>query len=124
MSLPPSSSLLPGLQWIPGVNATEVQQSSGLQIDAKTLNYTTYTEITIAGSDLWKAVNGLLGLTNDKEKNRYYLGAPHPSKPPSFETSYSISSLDPDKVSAEEFRSHILGHWEVENCLHGVNDKE
>ena len=25
-----------------------------------------------------KAINGLLGLTNDKEKNRYYLGAPHP----------------------------------------------
>jgi hypothetical protein len=79
MSMPPATfPVLPGLQWIPGVNATEAQQSSGLQIDAKTLHYSTYTDITIAGSDLWRAVNGLLGLTNDKTKNRYYLGAPHP----------------------------------------------
>jgi len=35
--MPPSSIPLPGLQWIPGVNAVEVQQSSGLTIDAKTL---------------------------------------------------------------------------------------
>jgi predicted transposase YbfD/YdcC len=42
----------------------------------------------------------------------------------SFETRYFISSLDPDKVSAEEFQAYILGHWEVENCLHGVKDKE
>ena len=40
------------------------------------------------------------------------------------ETRYFISSLDPDKVSAKEFQAHILGHWEVENCLHGVKDKE
>ena len=78
MSMPPSPILLPGLQWIPGVNAVEVQQSSGLTIDAKTLNYSTFTEIDVAQTDLWKAINGLLGLTNDKEKNRYYLGAPHP----------------------------------------------
>ena len=79
MSLPPSSlTLLPGLAWIPGVNAVEVQQSSGLTIDAKTLNYSTFTEIDVSQTDLWKAINGLLGLTNDKEKNRYYLGAPHP----------------------------------------------
>jgi len=76
--MPPFSSPLPGLQWIPGVNAVEVQQSIGLTIDAKTLNYTTFTEINVSQTDLWKAINGLLGLTNDKEKNRYYLGAPHP----------------------------------------------
>ena len=78
MSLPPSPILLPGLQWIPGVNAVEVQQSSGLTIDAKTLHYSTFTEIDVSQTDLWRAINGLLGLTNDKEKNRYYLGAPHP----------------------------------------------
>jgi predicted transposase YbfD/YdcC len=45
-------------------------------------------------------------------------------KAPSVETRYYISSLDPDKVSAEDFQAYILGHWEVENCLHGVKDKE
>jgi hypothetical protein len=78
MSMPPYSFPLPGLQWIPGVNAVEVQQSSGLTIDSKTLLYTANTEIDIAQPDLWKAINGLLGLSNDAEKNRYYLGAPHP----------------------------------------------
>ena len=29
-----------------------------------------------------------------------------------------MSSLDPDVVSASEFQGYILGHWEVENCLH------
>jgi predicted transposase YbfD/YdcC len=42
----------------------------------------------------------------------------------SFDTRYFISSLDPDEVSASEFQGHILRHWEVENCLHGVKDKE
>jgi hypothetical protein len=45
-------------------------------------------------------------------------------KTPSVETRYFISSLDPDKVSAREFQGYILGHWEVENCLHGTKDKE
>ena len=40
------------------------------------------------------------------------------------ETRYYISSLDPDKVSAKELQVFILEHWEVENCLHGVKDKE
>jgi predicted transposase YbfD/YdcC len=40
------------------------------------------------------------------------------------ETRYYISSLDPDKVSAKEFQTYIVGHWEVEKCLHGVKDKE
>ena len=76
--MPPSPYVLPGLQWIPGVNAVEVQQSSGLQIDAKTLSYTCSTNINVAQPDMWRAINGLLGLTNEPGKNRYYLGAPHP----------------------------------------------
>jgi hypothetical protein len=79
MPMPPSTfPILPGLQWIPGVNAVEVQKSSELQIDAKTLAYTSSTDINIAQADLWKAINGLLGLTNDPAKHRYYLGAAHP----------------------------------------------
>jgi len=42
----------------------------------------------------------------------------------SFETHYYVSSLDPDKVSASEFQEIILGHWEVENCLHMLKDRE
>ena len=42
----------------------------------------------------------------------------------SVDTHYFISSLDPDKVSAKDFQASSLGHWEVENCLHGVKDKE
>ena len=91
MSLPPSSIPLPGLQWIPGVNAVEIQQSSGLTIDAKTLNYSTFTEIDISQTDLWRAINGLLGLTSDPAKNRYYLGAPHPIFTEIIETSESAS---------------------------------
>jgi len=78
MSMPSSSILLPGLQWVPGVNAVEIQQSSGLQIDAKTLSYSSSTNIDVAQPDMWRAINGLLGLTNEPDKNRYYLGAPHP----------------------------------------------
>jgi predicted transposase YbfD/YdcC len=48
----------------------------------------------------------------------------HPEKGVSFETRYYISSLDPDVVSASEFQGYILGHWEIENCLHGQKDKE
>jgi predicted transposase YbfD/YdcC len=42
---------------------------------------------------------------------------------PVTETRYYMSSLDPDKVSAAEFQSLILGHWEIENCLHGQKDR-
>jgi predicted transposase YbfD/YdcC len=42
----------------------------------------------------------------------------------SFETRYFVSSLDPDKVSAAEFQAIILGHWEVENCLHMLKDRD
>ena len=45
-------------------------------------------------------------------------------KKPSVETRYFISSLDPDVVPASKFQEYILRHWEVENCLHGVKDKE
>ena len=48
----------------------------------------------------------------------------HPVKGISLETRYYISSLDPDVVSASEFQGYILGHWEIENCLHGQKDKE
>ena len=41
----------------------------------------------------------------------------------SSETRYFISSLDPDEVSASEFQDYILGHWEVENCLHLPKDR-
>jgi hypothetical protein len=34
-----------------------------------------------------------------------------------------ISSLDPDEVSASQFQDLILGHWEVENCLHWQKDR-
>ena len=42
----------------------------------------------------------------------------------SLETRYSMSSLDPDVVSASELQGSILGHWEIENCLHLQKDKE
>jgi predicted transposase YbfD/YdcC len=38
------------------------------------------------------------------------------------ETRYFITSLNPDEVSASEFRELIRGHWEVENCLHWQKD--
>ena len=41
----------------------------------------------------------------------------------SYETRYYVSSLDPTEVSASEFQDLILGHWEVENCLHLQKDK-
>ena len=42
---------------------------------------------------------------------------------PSFETRYYFSSLDPDVVSASQVQDYILGHWEVENCLHLQKDR-
>jgi hypothetical protein len=44
-------------------------------------------------------------------------------KEPVVEPHCYISSLDPDKVSAEKFQHLILGHWEIENCLHGRKDR-
>jgi hypothetical protein len=48
----------------------------------------------------------------------------HPGRGSSFETRYYISSLDPDVVSAEQFQEYILGHWEIENCLHLIKDRD
>ena len=42
---------------------------------------------------------------------------------PSWETRYYISSLDSDNVPASQFQDYILGHWEVENCLHLQKDR-
>ena len=49
---------------------------------------------------------------------------PRNKKGVSLETRYYISSLDPDVVSASAFQGYILGHWEIENCLHLQKDKE
>ena len=43
---------------------------------------------------------------------------------PSLETRYFVSSLNPDVVSAKEFQAYIRGHWEVENCLHMLKDRD
>ena len=42
---------------------------------------------------------------------------------PIFEMRYYMSSLDPAEVSASQFQTLILGHWEVENCLHLQKDR-
>ena len=44
-------------------------------------------------------------------------------KPPSLETRYFVSSLDPVEVPAAQFQDYILRHWEVENCLHWQKDR-
>jgi len=46
-----------------------------------------------------------------------------PGEEPKKETRYYMSSLDPDKVSPKEFQAYILGHWGIENCLHGQKDR-
>ena len=38
------------------------------------------------------------------------------------ETRYFMSSLDPDKVSPEQFQAYISGHWDVES-LHWHKDR-
>ena len=50
--------LLPGLAWVPGVNAVELQRASGLKIDSKTLSYTCTAEIHVAQKDTWRAIHG------------------------------------------------------------------
>ena len=44
-------------------------------------------------------------------------------KRPIFETRYAMSSLNPNEVSTSQFKNLILGHWEVENCLHLPKDR-
>jgi len=70
-------SLLRGFQWVPGVEAVEMQNASGLTIDSKNLSFTSTAEIHVAQPDTWRAIHGLLGLRRHAN-NRYYLGAPHP----------------------------------------------
>jgi len=70
-------SLLRGFQWVPGVEAVEMQNASGLTIDSKNLSFTSTAEIHVAQQDTWRAIHGLLGLRRHAN-NRYYLGAPHP----------------------------------------------
>jgi hypothetical protein len=65
-----------------------------------------------------------LGVPNCRSLIRLDKEIRHPKKGRSFETRYYMSSLDPDKVSAQEFQAYILGHWEVENCLHLQKDRE
>jgi len=70
-------SLLKGFQWVPGVEAVEIQNASGLTIDSKSLAFTCTAEIHVDQKDMWRAVHGLLGLRKHAN-NRTYLGAPHP----------------------------------------------
>jgi hypothetical protein len=74
MSLPPPI----GLHWVPGVSAAEIQKMSGLHIESQSLAYTCKATIQVVQPDMWRAINGLLGLQKDHH-NRYYLGAPHPA---------------------------------------------
>ena len=74
----------------------------------------------------WAAevIREMLGIPNCRAVIRLDKEIRHPKKGVSFETRYYMSSLDPDVVSAPEFQGTILGHWEIENCLHGQKDKE
>jgi hypothetical protein len=74
----------------------------------------------------WAAevVREMLGVPNCRSLIRLDKEIRHPKKGISFETRYFMSSLDPDEVSAPEFQAYILGHWEIENCLHGTKDRE
>ena len=77
-------------------------------LTAKTLNYTTFTEINVSQTDLWKAINGLLGLTNDPATNRYYLGAPHPVFTEGSETE-RIPMLWADSIHMTPLDDHYCG---------------
>ena len=74
----------------------------------------------------WAAevVREQLGIPNCRALIRLDKEIRRKGKDPILSTRYYMSSLDPDEVSASEFQAYILGHWEVENCLHGVKDKE
>ena len=47
-----------------------------------------------------------------------------PSAPDAFSLFAQCLNNVSDTVSAKKFQASILGHWDVENCLHGVKDKE
>jgi len=40
----------------------------------------------------------------------------------STEVSYLVTSLSPEKASAQRLLSLNRGHWKIENCLHWVRD--
>ena len=65
-----------------------------------------------------------MGIPGCRSLIRVDKGIRRKGKTPILSTRYYISSLDPEEVSASEFQEYILGHWVVENCLHGVKDKE
>jgi predicted transposase YbfD/YdcC len=71
-----------------------------------------------------EVVREMLGIPNCRAVIRLDKEIRHPKRGVSFETRYYITSLDPDEVSASELQGYILGHWEIENCLHGQKDKE
>ena len=74
----------------------------------------------------WAAevIREMFGIPNCRAVIRLDKEIRHPKRGVSSETRYYISSLDPDVVSASEFQGYILGHWEIENCLHLQKDKE
>jgi predicted transposase YbfD/YdcC len=74
----------------------------------------------------WAAevVREQLGVPNCRSLIRLDKEIRRKGKEPTVETRYYMSSLDPDHVSAAQFQDYILGHWEVENCLHLAKDRE
>jgi len=38
------------------------------------------------------------------------------------ETVYGVTSLPPNRASAEQVLAYNRGHWQIENCLHHVRD--
>jgi predicted transposase YbfD/YdcC len=71
-----------------------------------------------------EVVRDMLGIPNCQALICLEKEVRHPQKGTSFETRFYMSSLDPDVVPASKFQDYILGHWEIENCLHGQKDKE
>ncbi len=39
------------------------------------------------------------------------------------DTRYFLTSLDPDRVTADELLAHVRGHWQIENCQFFVKDR-
>jgi predicted transposase YbfD/YdcC len=64
-----------------------------------------------------------LGIPNCRSVIRLDKEIRREGKTLSLETRYYISSLDSEVVSASDFQAYILGHWEIENCLHGAKDR-
>lgn len=41
----------------------------------------------------------------------------------SHDVRYFVSSLDPDRTTAEDLLRHVRGHWRIENGLHFLKDR-